>query len=84
MTLSKGGRNGGPRVTVDVRDSGVQGQEFLSSFPSFDVFRWGWTAPDRLSQSAKTPSTRLMKNFDVLPTLEADARLNLIPPVFQA
>ena len=37
MASSEGGGNGGSRVSMEVRDSGVQGEEFLCSFPALEA-----------------------------------------------
>ena len=37
MASSECGGNGGSRVSMEVRDSGVQGEEFLCSFPALEA-----------------------------------------------
>ena len=47
MPSSESGRDGGSGVAVEVRDSGVQGEEFLSPFPSFEAELSTFLLPSR-------------------------------------
>ena len=47
MPSSESGRDGGSGVAVEVRDSAVQGEEFLSPFPSFEAELSTFLLPSR-------------------------------------